>query len=332
MMEDEKLIEWVKKKLPELLRTDEEFRALLLGTLVHYLPTREEFTAILERLERIERELEEIRKEQAALRQDFQAMQRTLIEQGQAILAMQQAITEQGQAIRELQQTVVEQGRAIQGLQQTVAEQGRAIQGLQQAVMELQQAVAEQGRAIQELQQTVAEQGRAIQGLQQAVIELGQAVRVLFERVERLEVAHAELAGEVHGLRQEMQGLREDFTRLERRVDVGFARFGILSEEVLRRSLQVAIEAWLKAGRVQTMELAGRQVDVVIRDAEHVILEVTARAHLQDIDKLKMAARDYEHRFGVRPRLAIACAYITPVVVARLIEEGIELISAEVPE
>ncbi len=110
------------------------------------------------------------------------------------------------------------------------------------------------------------------------------------------------------------------------------ARFGILSEEVLRRSLQVALEAWLKAGRVQTMELAGRQVDVVIRDAEHVILEVTARAHLQDIDKLKMAARDYEHRFGVRPRLAIACASITPVVVARLIAEGIELISAEVPE
>jgi len=283
MMEGEKLIEWMKRKLPELLRTDEEFRALVLGTLVQYLPTREEFLAILERLERIERELEELRKEQAALRQDFKAMQQTLVEQGQVILAVQQAIVEQGKAIGELQRTVAG------------------------------------------LQQTVVEQGRAIAELQQAVLELGQAIRVLFERVERLEAAHDKLTGEV-------RGLRADVTRLERRVDSGFARFGILAEDVLRRSLQVAVESWLKAGRVQTMEVAGRQVDVVIRDGEHILLEVTARAHLQDIDKLKLTAQVYEQQFGIKPRLAIACAYVTPVVVRRLIEEGIELISAEVPE
>jgi len=297
MREEKELLEWVKKKLPELLRTDEEFRTLVLGALVQYLPTREEFVAILERLERIERELEDLRREQAALRQDFAAMQQTLVEQGRIL---------------------TDQGKAIEGLQRVVAEQGRAI-------AELQKAVAEQGRAIAELQRAVAEQGRAIAELQQAVLELGQAVRELFERVERLEAAHERLAGEV-------QGLRADFTRLERRVDSGFARFGILSEDVLRRALQVAIETWLKAGRVQTIEVAGRQVDVVIRDAEHIILEVTARAHLQDIDKLKLTARAYEQQFGIAPRLAIACAYATPVVIQRLMEEGIEVISAEVPE
>ena len=241
MAEEKQLVELLRKKLPELLRQDEEFRALILGTLIQYLPTREEFTLILQRLERLEQRMErletemvEMRKEQIALREDFNRMQQT-----------------------------------ISDMQQTIA---GILQRLEQ--VERQQAI---------------------------IIE--QAIS--FQRETR---AH--------------------FDELHR----AFGRLGLLTESVLRNALQTAVEKWFGAGRVERMELAGREVDVVIRDSEHILLEITGRAHLQDIDKLKASAEDYERRFHIKPRLAIACAYATPTVIKRLAEEGIELISAEVPE
>jgi hypothetical protein len=143
----------------------------------------------------------------------------------------------------------------------------------------------------------------------------------------------------IKGLQAITGGLRQAVAALENTVHEGLtevrrglSRLGIVSEEVLRKTLQTAVETWLQAGTAGRMQLGGREVDVVIRDGKHVILEVTARAHLQDIEKLKRSADDYERQFGVRPRLAIACAYANTEVVRRLVEEGIEIISADLPE
>jgi hypothetical protein len=258
MTQEEQLIELIKNKLPQLLREDEEFRTLFFGLMVQHLPSREEFTLILERLERfdthaeerflhieerflhieerlerLETELVELRKEQVALREDFRAMQETI-----------KAILQRLEGVETKQDALVEQ-----------------------------------------------------------VDSLAREMRAGFTEV------HSDL-GEVRGL----------------------SRLGIVSEEVLRNTLRRAVENWLGAGRVEHMELGGREVDVVIRDGQHVILEVTARAHPQDIDKLKASAKDYEQQFNIKPHLAIACAYATPIVIRRLGEAGIELISADLPE
>ncbi|RMG51337.1 MAG: hypothetical protein D6723_10915, partial [Acidobacteria bacterium] len=214
---------------------------LILGTLIQYLPTREEFTLILQRLERLEQRMErletemvEMRKEQITLREDFNRMQQT----------------------------------------------------------------------ISEMQQTIAG---------------------ILQRLERVERQQAIIIEQATSFQRET---RAHFDELHK----AFGRLGLLTESVLRNALQTAVEKWFGTGRVERMELAGREVDVVIRDSEHILLEITARAHLQDIDKLKASAKDYERRFHIKPRLAIACAYATPTVIKRLAEEGIELISAEVPE
>jgi hypothetical protein len=255
MTQEEQLIELIKNKLPQLLREDEEFRAFMLGTLIQYLPTREEFKLILQRLERLEEHLErleaemvELRKEQIALREDFMAMQKT-------IEAMQ---------------------KTIEAMQKTIEAMQKTIEAMQKSI--------------------------------EAMI------------------------GRIEGVETKQTTLVSRFDSLEREMRTGFSRFGILVEDVLRNALRTAVENWLGAGRVERMELGGREVDVVIRDAEHVLLEVTARAHLQDIAKLKASAEDYERRFNIKPRLAIACAYAAPTVVQSLSQEGIEIISAEVPE
>jgi hypothetical protein len=231
MIEEAKLVELIKAKLPQLLRDDEEFRALVLATLIQYLPTREEIKAILERMDRFE---ERVMAELLALREDFNTMQHT----------------------------------------------------------------------IAEMQQTQKE---------------------LLDRTTKLETA-------VDRLQTSYDRLEFKHDRLEHKVDVGFSRFGILFEDTLRKTLKAAVENWLKAAQVESVELGGRQMDIVIRDSEHILLEVTARPHSHDIDKMKKSAADYEQRFGVKPRLAIACAYLTPDVGLLMLEEGIELISGNPPE
>jgi hypothetical protein len=154
--------------------------------------------------------------------------------------------------------------------------------------------------------------------MQQTIAEMQQTQKEFSERIVKLETT--------------VDGLKEAHHRLEYKVDAGFSRFGILFEDTLRKTLKTAVENWLKAAHVESMELSGRQLDIVIRDSEHILLEVTARPHSHDIDKMKRSAADYEQQFGVKPRLAIACAYLTPDVGLRMLEEGIELISGNPPE
>jgi len=55
-----------------------------------------------------------------------------------------------------------------------------------------------------------------------------------------------------------------------------------------------------------------RQVDVVIRGGEHILLEITSRMHAKDINKLYRSADDYEQQEGVQPKLMVATSYSLP--------------------
>jgi len=70
---------------------------------------------------------------------------------------------------------------------------------------------------------------------------------------------------------------------------------------------------------------------VSIRDAEQSLLEMTARAYLQEIDTLKLSAANYEQGFETKPRF-MACASAMPTDGQRLMEGRIEVVSADVPE
>jgi hypothetical protein len=181
----------------------------------------------------------------------------------------------------------------------------------------------------QQLEQQIAElrqDFRATQATMEAgFTELRADVQDLRQASQRQDASLTELRAEVQDLRQRMEA---GFTELRRAV----SRLGVVSEEVLRQTLQTAVEDWLQAGTVSRMVLGGREVDVVIQDGKPVILEITARAHLQDIEKLDRSADDYEQPFGLRPHLAIACAYASAAVVRRFVEAGIDIISADLPE
>ena len=77
-----------------------------------------------------------------------------------------------------------------------------------------------------------------------------------------------------------------------------------------------------------------RPVDVIIRNGEHVLLEITSRMHPKDIERLYRSADDYQRREGVTPTLMVATSYISPRLMEKImgLERKIEIFSYEAEE
>ena len=70
---------------------------------------------------------------------------------------------------------------------------------------------------------------------------------------------------------------------------------GIYNEEHFRSTMYGVLSA-LDGVTIKEGYYGGRQVDIVIRNGEHILLEITSRMHAKDIDKLYQSADDYEAR------------------------------------
>ena len=108
------------------------------------------------------------------------------------------------------------------------------------------------------------------------------------------------------------------------------SRWGIYNESTFRATIQGLFS---KMANVTVKEgyYGGRQVDVVIRNGEHILLEITSRMHTKDIENLYQSADDYRKREGTEPTLMIATSYVSPKLMRKIMElpRPIEIFSAE---
>ncbi len=108
------------------------------------------------------------------------------------------------------------------------------------------------------------------------------------------------------------------------------SRWGIQTEsafrQTIRRILQNMDNVTVKEGWY-----GNRQVDVVIRNGEHILLEITARMKAKDIDYLYTSADDYAAREGVEPTMMVATSYVSPRLMQKLVKlpRPIEIFSYE---
>ncbi|MDM8522383.1 hypothetical protein QUF80_03335 [Desulfococcaceae bacterium HSG8] len=61
-------------------------------------------------------------------------------------------------------------------------------------------------------------------------------------------------------------------------------------------------------------------MDVIIRNGEHIMLEITSRMNSGDIKKLYRSADDYRDRTGTEPKLMMAANYIPLKVMRKIME------------
>lgn len=108
------------------------------------------------------------------------------------------------------------------------------------------------------------------------------------------------------------------------------SRWGIYNEGTFRSTIYGVLKE-IEGVTVKEGYYGDRQVDIVIRNGEHILLEITSRMHVRDIEKLYQSADDYEAREGVQPKLMVATSYVSPKLMQKImgLPRPIEIFSFE---
>ncbi|PID58911.1 hypothetical protein CSB45_02615 [candidate division KSB3 bacterium] len=156
--------------------------------------------------------------------------------------------------------------------------------------------------------------------LAQAQKRTEQRVEQLAQAQERTEQAVASLADSIKNLQSSMY---DQFARLG-------SRWGLQTESTFRQTIRRIVRD-MDGLTVREGFYGGRQVDVVIRNGEHILLEITSSMKSSDIDKLYAFGHDYLKQEGVDPTLMVAASYIPPSVMRKVLDlpRPIEIFSYE---
>ncbi|WPL19261.1 hypothetical protein Thiowin_04373 [Thiorhodovibrio winogradskyi] len=162
-----------------------------------------------------------------------------------------------------------------------------------------------------ELKAVVAELARAQQRTESRIEELACAQQRTESRVE--ELAHQMSAG---------------FKQLGDQIAALGGRWGIYNEGTFRATIH-AVLTKIDGIEVREGYYGDRQVDIIIRNGEHILLEITSRMHAKDIERLYQSADDYRAHEGVEPQLMVATSYIAPKLMQRImgLERKIDIFS-----
>ncbi len=165
--------------------------------------------------------------------------------------------------------------------------------------------------------------------LEERFAKLEERFAKLEERVTRLEERYQELA-------ERMARVEERLEKLDRTVIVIAHRFGILSEAGFREAMRYVVEEILGVAKVERWVYrdeegyvygypATVEVDVVVRDREHVLIEIKSRISRIDIAELYRIGKLYEKVRGVKPRLLIVGGFVDPVAYEAAAKLGVEV-------
>ena len=171
--------------------------------------------------------------------------------------------------------------------------------------------------------------------LEERQSELEKWFKELAKRQQKLEERQQRLEERFIKLEERQQKLEERFIRLEERqqkleerieelsravVTIG-NRFGVLVESAFRSAISGILRRYFGADakRWTYMDEDGIvygykalvEVDVVIKDDVHILIEVKSRADPGDVLELVRIGKLYEKVVGVKPRLAIVAGYVS---------------------
>ena len=197
----------------------------------------------------------------------------------------------------------------------------KAIRALQEQVAGLQKQASENREAILALQEQVAENTKAIRALQGQVATLQEQVAAL-----QKQVAHHSEVLTRHSVSVE---------RLARSIEALGARWGLLAEGAFREAMAKLVERYF-GGSVRSWTYYDEdgfvfghpsviEVDMVIKDREHILVEIKSSVSRADVFELWRIGQLYERVRGIKPRLAIVSPFVREKAKKVAKELGIEV-------
>ena len=160
----------------------------------------------------------------------------------------------------------------------------------------------------------------AIRDLQGQVLENIAATRKLQGQMAALQEQVLEHSKAIRALQEQMVEHSKRIEGLTRTVQALGARWGFIAEDAFREGMRGIIEEFF-GGRVERWIYRDEEgfvfghpsvveVDVVVRDGEHVLVEVKSSLSRADIYELWRKGQLYERVKGVKPRLVAVSPYV----------------------
>ena len=157
--------------------------------------------------------------------------------------------------------------------------------------------------------------------LEERQSELEKWFKELAKRQQKLEERQQRLEERFIKLEERQQKLEERIEELSRAVVTIGNRFGVLVESAFRSAISGILRRYFGADakRWTYMDEDGIvygykalvEVDVVIKDDIHILIEVKSRADPGDVLELVRIGKLYKKVVGVKPRLAIVAGYVS---------------------
>ncbi len=215
-----------------------------------------------------------------------------------------------------------------QKLEERFAKLEERFASLEKEFHRLEERFAKLEAEYQRLEERFARLEDRVVKLEERFAQLEEKFAKLEERVLRLEERFAQLEERFAKLEERVIKLEERFARLEeemretRRVVAVIAhRFGLLSEQGLREALKYVVEEVLGTAKVEKITLRDEEgivyghpslvdVDVVVRDKEHIIVEIKSKVSRGDVAEVYRIGLLYQKVKKIRPRLLIIGGFI----------------------
>ncbi|BES81134.1 PD-(D/E)XK nuclease family protein [Pyrodictium abyssi] len=194
---------------------------------------------------------------------------------------------------------------------------------LEERFAKLEEEFLELRRAQQRLEERQQRLEERFQKLEERFAELEEHFARLEERFAKLEEEFQKLEERQQRLEERMARLEEEMRETRRVLNTIAHRFGLLTETGFREAMRYVVEEALGAARVERLSLRDEEglvygypatvdIDLVVRDGEHIIVEVKSRVDPGDVAVLARKARLYERETGTRPRAVILGGYVAP--------------------
>jgi hypothetical protein len=122
--------------------------------------------------------------------------------------------------------------------------------------------------------------------------------------------------------------MAEGFKQLSNQIATLGSRWGVQNESIWRQTIATVLEKSYGV-TVQRLELEGEEFDVLIRNGDHIIIELTARFRSNDINKVIRKRQLYTEKVQAPNRFIVAAAAIHSKHVLQLINFGFEVLEPE---
>ncbi len=231
---------------------------------------------------------------------------------------LEERMVEIEKRIEEHNEILREHNKRIMELTKRMEEHNMILREHSERIMELAKRIEEHSRRIEELTKRIEEHTRILEEHSKAIISLQERVRANTQAI---------------------IGLEREIRRLSSKIDALGARWGLVAEDSVRKSLYVILREYLGVARVDKWQYFDREgtvfgyptlieIDIIVKDNIHYLIEVKSSVDTYDVLSFNRKCMFYTSKTGIENvRKLIVTFYIDDRARKTAKELGIEVVT-----